>query len=137
MGLKRRTKGQTIAGYIAAAPTSLQEDLKALHKIIKDAAPKLHREISSGGVLGYGPFHYRYPSGREGDTYRILLTCKESGFSLHCLAVNSAGYLVEQFASRFPKANLGRSCVRFKHLEDLDPGALKDLIQQTAASSWA
>jgi hypothetical protein len=37
-------------------------------------------------------------------------------------------YLAESRAHRFPKASIGKSCVRFKRLDDLDEGELRDLL---------
>ena len=39
-------------------------------------------------------------------------------------------YLAESRADRFPKASVGKSCVRFKRLDDLDEGELRDLLAE-------
>ena len=83
----------------------------------------------SDGMVGYGPFHYRYASGREGDAYRVSVASRKTGISLYVLALTEDGqYLAESRAGRFPKANVGKSCVRFKRLDDLDQAALRDLL---------
>ena len=81
-------------------------------------------------MLGYGPFHYRYASGREGDASLIALASRKQYISLYVLCTTERGYLAEQYAERLPKANIGKSCVRFKRTEDVDRGALVELIAE-------
>jgi hypothetical protein len=48
------------------------------------------------GMTGYGPFHYRYASGREGDAHRIAVAARKTGISLYVLALTDGGeYLAE------------------------------------------
>jgi hypothetical protein len=46
------------------------------------------------------------------------------------MAADARGSLVEAYADRLPKADIGRSCVRFKRLEDVDVGVLEELIRK-------
>jgi hypothetical protein len=85
----------------------------------------------TGGMRGYGPFHYRYESGRAGDAHRIAVAERKTGISLYVLALTEDGeYLAQARAGRFPKANVGKSCIRFKRLDDLDLDALRALIEE-------
>jgi hypothetical protein len=105
-------------------------DLARLDRLIRDTLPELEVHESEGTV-GYGPFHYRYASGREGDAYRVSVASRKTGISLYVLALNEDGeYLAESRADRFPKANVGKSCVRFKRLDDLDEAALRDVLAE-------
>jgi hypothetical protein len=81
-------------------------------------------------MLGYGPFHYRYASGREGDASLLALSSRKNYISLYVLCTTEAGYLAEQYAERLPKANIGKSCVRFKRTSDVDRDALRELIAE-------
>ena len=85
-----------------------------------------------GGMLGYGPYRYRYASGRGGDACRLSLASNASYISLYCNAADEDGYVAERFVDRLPKASIGKSCVRFKRLDDLDENELVALIEQTA-----
>ena len=47
------------------------------------------------------------------------------------LALTEDGrYLAESRADRFPKASVGKSCIRFKRLDDLDEAELRDLLAE-------
>jgi len=79
-------------------------------------------------MLGYGRFHYRYASGREGDASLIALSSRKNYISLYVLCTDGGGYLAEQYVDRLPKASIGKSCVRFKRTDDVDLDALRELI---------
>lgn len=64
----------------------------------------------------------------------IGLTSNKRYISLYVLGVSGDEYVAERYKDRLPKADIGRSCVRFKHLEDVDANALEDLIQEGARS---
>jgi len=80
------------------------------------------------GILAYGPYRYKYESGREGDWFRIGVASNKNYISLYISATDGQGYLAERFKEALPKANIGKGCVRFKRLSDLDQAALKKLI---------
>ena len=42
------------------------------------------------------------------------------------------GFVAERYRERLPKADIGRSCVRFTRVDDLDPEALAELIREGA-----
>jgi hypothetical protein len=101
-------------------------DLDRLDALIRETLPDFEAHGHN-----YGPFHYRYESGREGDAYRVSLAERKHGISLYVLALTDDGrYLAESWADRFPKANVGKSCVRFKRLDDLDEDALRELLAE-------
>ncbi len=47
-------------------------------------------------------------------------------------ASKSARFVAERYRERLPKASIGKSCVRFKRLSDLDQNDLKELIRECA-----
>ncbi len=113
--------------YIDATPEPKRSDLKELHALIRKTLPTLEPAVGSG-MIGYGKYHYRYESGREGDTFRVALSANKTGISLYVCAVDDRGFLVEQAATKIGKASVGKSCIRFKKLSDLDLGALADVL---------
>lgn len=128
-------KGQlavaTPEAYLAALPEERRSEVVGLDARIRALTPQLTPVIHDG-MLGYGPFRYRYASGREGASCRLLIASNASAVSLYVMAADGDGYLAERFKDRLPKAKIGKSCVRFRRLADLDGDALDALI--TAAS---
>jgi hypothetical protein len=121
---------KTAAEYIEAADAAKRADLKALHQLIRKTLPDLKPCIVHG-MIGYGPYHYRYATGREGDSARVVLASNKTGFSVYVSAVDQKGrYLAEQAKAKLGKASVGKSCIRFKKLADLDVAALRDVLEQ-------
>ena len=115
--------------YIATLEEPRRGEIRELHDLIRQTAPELEPQVGSG-MLGYGPFHYRYASGREGDASLISLSSRKRYISLYVLCTTDAGYLAEQYTERLPKADIGKSCVRFKRTADVDLGVLRELVAE-------
>jgi Domain of unknown function (DU1801) len=124
--VKGQLKASTPAEYIAQLDESRKDDIVALDALIRKTAPKLTPFIYTG-ILGYGPYRYKYASGREGDGCRIGVASNQQYISLYI----GGG---ERYKDALPKAKIGKGCVRFKRLADLDAATLKKMIRERAAA---
>ena len=114
--------------YIAATPEPKRSDLTRLDALIRRTVPSFEA-FMAGNMIGYGKYHYRYESGREGDSCRVGLAGNKSGISLYVTCVDEGGWLAEQWKHRLGKADVGKSCIRFKRLSDLDLDALTNVLR--------
>lgn len=130
--MKGQLKVSTPAEYIAQLAEPRKSDVARLDTLIRKHAPKLAPFIHSG-MLAYGPYHYQYESGREGDWFRIGIASNASYISLHVAAGDGQGSIAERYQETLPKAKIGRGCVRFKKLSDLDEATLQKMIKEVAA----
>jgi hypothetical protein len=120
------------AHLIASLSEPRRSEIARIDQFIRATVPKLKPELDTRmGMLGYGPFHYRYASGREGDAYKLALSSRKGYISLYCCAADARGYVAERYTKRLAKASIGKSCVRFKSFDDLDLGALAELLRET------
>lgn len=133
--MKGQLKAKSPEEYLAQLEEPRRSDIAALDQLIRKAAPKLEPTVMMG-MLGYGPFHYKYASGREGDACRLSIASNASYISLYALAADDSGYVAERYKDKLPKAKIGKSCVRFKRLSDLDQKALIALIKETARTKY-
>src|SRR5262245_59572614 len=124
--------------YLASLPPNHRAAMLVVHAAIRKAAPKLTPEMmtgmSSSPVIGYGKYHYKSASGREGYWFLIGLTARKNYYSLHICAGDKGGYLVEQNAAKLGKVKTGRSCINFKKLEDLKLDVAMALVKQALKS---
>ena len=128
----KETSAQTPDEYIERLEEPRRSDIRAVHDIIRREAPQLEPHIASG-MLAYGRYQYKGKSkGAEGEWFHIGLASNKRYISLYVMAADGSGYLAESYKERLPKADIGRSCVRFKRLSDLDSGALRELISSGA-----
>ena len=122
--------------YINGLDEPRRSQVRQLHELIRATAPELEPHIVSG-MIGYGSYHYVYASGREGDWPIIGLANRKRAISLYASCVTADGlYLAEDFRERLPKADIGKSCVRIRKLEDVDLDVLAELIERTAAGPY-
>jgi uncharacterized protein YdhG (YjbR/CyaY superfamily) len=113
--------------YIAGLEEPRRADVQRVHELIRETLPELEPN-TDGGMLGYGRFHYRYTSGREGDASLVALASRKAYISLYVQSADENGYLAEQYADRLPKASIGKSCIRFKRADDVDLDVLRELL---------
>ena len=114
--------------YIASLDEPRRAEIAELHSLIRELAPDLVPEVDRG-MLGYGSYHYRYESGREGDAPIIGLSSRARYISLYA----NVG-VAEKHRDLLPAADIGKSCIRFKRLGDVDRGVLAKVIEETAAA---
>ena len=128
----------TVEEFIAALPDDRRDTVTTVHKAIRKAAPKLAPAIMSGmgpsPLIGYGKYHYKSASGREGDWFLIGLAAGKKDYALHICVGDKDGYLVERNAAKLGKVKTGRSCINFKKLEDLKLDIAMGLVKQAEKS---
>jgi hypothetical protein len=121
------------ASYIAALPAPHRAEVARIHELIRKTVPSLAPSVALG-MIGYGAYHYRYASGREGDSFRVGVASRANGISVYVAAFEDGAYVAERMAKELGKVRVGRSCVRFKRVDDLDLGAFIRLLQKAATS---
>ena len=121
----------TVDAYINQIEEPRQSDIRALHALISKAVPRLPPSIQSG-MIGYGTYHYKYASGREGNAPIIALASQKAYISVYLCATENGEYVSEKHAAELPKASVGKSCIRFKRLSDIDLKVLEKLVKQGA-----
>ncbi len=82
-------------------------------------------------IIGFGSYHYRYESGREGDSLRIGFSPRKGQTVLYGLHIADAD---ADTMARLGKYKTGKGCVYVKRLSDIDAGALEDLCRASLAS---
>ena len=134
----RTAAPQTITEYLASLPEAQRSDAQRLHRLIRKTAPSLKPFVGLGGIA-YGPLHVRYASGREVDWMAVGLTPRKRGLALHVMLPADGSPMPEIRKERFPKGDVGKSCVRFRKLADLDETAIVALVRaaERARKTWA
>ena len=127
---------KTPAQYLANLDEPRRSDVRALHEAICKAIPQ-HKPEMIAGFLGYGKYRYRYESGREGDTGVVMVASQKNYISLYLGCTGEDGYLAEENKHRLGKVSVGKSCIRFKKLADLDLKVAMELVKLAAKKSPA
>lgn len=139
----RTSKTQVVLGaagpkaYLAALPEPRKTELATLDALIRETLPELAIGMYGSSMLGYGPFHYSSASGCNGEACRVALSSRAQYISLYCLGTDDQGHVAERYKSRLPKADIGKSCVRFKTLADVDLAVIRDLLRATVKAGYS
>lgn len=108
-----------------------REAVRTLDALVRRAAPQLEPRMW-GSFLGYGSYHYRYASGREGDWFPIGIANQKGHIGVYLCVADERGYLAEANADRLGKVSCGRSCIRIKKLDKVDLEVLEELVAEAA-----
>jgi hypothetical protein len=127
-------KAKTPGEYIQQLPEPRRSELQQLHRLVTKTAPRLKPKMWSG-MIGYGAYHYRYATGREGDWFVVGLSSRKDYISFYGCLTDGKQYIAEKHKKDLPKANIGRSCIRFKKLEDVDLGVLARIVKENEAAA--
>ncbi len=124
-------KANSVASYLAAVPAERRKTVKFLHSFIQKSVPKLKAHFAYN-MLGYGKFPYLNYK-KELITWPVVsLACQKNYFSIYVCAVVKGKYIAEQYKKELGKVSVGRSCIRFKKLEDINLPVLKQVLQLAA-----
>lgn len=81
-------------------------------------------------IIGYGSYHYKYESGREGDWMRIGFSPRKENISIYLMSgVEKQADLL----AKVGKYKMGKSCFYIKRLADVDVQVLQQMMVQSLA----
>jgi hypothetical protein len=79
-------------------------------------------------MIGFGNYHYKYASGHEGDAMLIGFSPRKAEFSLYILA---PGIDNKKLLDQLGKVKMGKACIYFKKLTDINIEILEKLSKET------
>ena len=98
---------------------------------------ELMKEITGEGpkmwgdsMVGFGSYHYKYASGREGDMYLAGFSPRKQNLTLYIMA-GFENY--DTLLNQLGKYKTGKACLYINKIEDVDRDVLKELIKQSVA----
>lgn len=81
-------------------------------------------------IIGFGKYHYKYDSGREGDAPLVGFSPRKSKISLYITMEEEKR---EKLLQDLGKHTTGKTCVYINKLSDIDVDVLKKLIKESIA----
>lgn len=81
-------------------------------------------------IIGFGTYHYRYESGREGDMCQVGFSPRKGKFAIYILA----GFdRYDDLMARLGRYKTGKSCLYVTRLEHIDLDVLRELVAASVA----
>ena len=121
-------KATTVEEYLDMLPPERREVIEYLHTFIQKVAPSLKPHFAYN-MLGYGSFKTRNYKKEPIEWPTISLASQKNYISLYVCAVQNGQYVAEKHKAELGKVSVGKSCIRFKKLEDLDLKGLEKVIK--------
>ena len=115
------------ADYIAAIKDdSRRTDIQRVHDMMEEMTG-WDAKMWGPSIVGFGDYHYKYDSGREGDFFRIGYSSRAQSITIYIMP----GYQdFDDELSRLGKYKKGKSCLYIKRLSDVDEDVLKGIMQK-------
>ncbi|MEM7689971.1 MAG: DUF1801 domain-containing protein [Pseudomonadota bacterium] len=128
---KTKPTAMSVDAFIAAVePASKREDAKALDALFRRVTGE-EPAMWGPSIIGYGSYHYKYDSGREGDMCRAGFSPRKAKHSLYLMGRycdEATGKRVDALLETMGKHKTGAACVYVNKLADIDLGVLEEIV---------
>lgn len=114
-----------LAGIVDAGRRADAHALVELMRSVTDEQPRLW-----GTTLGFGEYHYRYASGREGTTFKVGFAARKANLTIYLMS-GLVGY--DDLLAELGPHKTGKSCLYVKRLDDVDSTVLARLVRRSVA----
>ena len=120
----------SVDAYIdAVEDPQKREDCRAVAAMMAEVTGAPARMWGSS-IVGFGSYHYRYASGREGDFMETGFAARKRELTLYVMAgFSEYGDLL----AKLGKHKTGKSCLYVKRLADVDVGVLREMVERSVA----
>lgn len=131
MNMFQPTTAQSVKEYLEQVPAERQATIKQLHALIQETVPTLQAHFASN-MIGYGSFVYKNYKKEIVNWPIIALANQKNYISIYVCALEDGQYLAEKYREQLGKVNVGKSCIRFKRLEDINLSTLQTILRKAA-----
>lgn len=137
--------GKTVNEILISLPEDRVEPFNKLHDVIVKNLPKGFESGISYGGLGYVVPHTLYPAGYHCKPSEPLpfagIASQKNSINFYHMGIYAHPKLLKWFVTEYPKhskqkLDMGKSCVRFKKLNDIPYKLIAELMQKMSAQEW-
>lgn len=140
-----QSTAQTPQDYIESLPSDRKEVITKLMKVIQSHLPEGFQEGMGYGMLCYSVPHTIYPKGYHCDPKLPLpflsIASQKNFIALYHMGIYANSALLDWFVAEYPKhcktkLDMGKSCIRFKKMEDIPFELLGELLSKVSVQEW-
>lgn len=119
--------------YLASLDEARRDDglklMHIMHEVTGEPAT-----MWGPSIIGFGSYHYKYESGREGDSLKVGFSPRKAAIVLYGLVYYDLSETAnEQLLSKLGPYTRGKGCVYIKKLAAIDEGVLRTMIKNAYA----
>ena len=139
------SKAKTPEAYLAELSPERREVMEKLREVVLSNLPEGFEETMNYGMIGYVVPHSLYPDGYhctpELPLPFLSLASQKNHIGFYHMGIYADPKLMEWFTSEYPKhckrkLDMGKSCIRFKSLNDIPYELLGELVSKVTVSDW-
>lgn len=120
---------QSVDAFLAQVePPQRQADGITLRQFFEDVTG-YEAVLWCSSLIGFGSYHYRYASGREGDSFYVGFSPRKTNLVLYLALGEDA--VSERLLASLGTYRRGKSCIYVKRLTDIDLGILREMIEHS------
>ena len=127
---KTRPTQVSVDAFIDSLPGPRRADARALVKMMQSVT-RQKPAMWGPSIIGFGSYHYKYESGREGDMPLLCFSPRKSANVLYVKPSDKAQL------GKLGKHALSGGCLHIKKLSDIDPAILKTIVADSYAKMRA
>lgn len=140
-----QSKAVTVDDYIKELPEDRKAAITKLRSVIKKHLPKGFKEGMGYGMMGYFVPHSIYPAGyhcNPKDPLPFMGMASQKNFiSFYHMGIYGDPKLLKWFTDEYSKAgvgklDMGKSCVRFKKMENIPFDLIGKLVSKISVDDW-
>jgi len=139
-----QSKAKTVEAYLAGLPADRREALEAVRAVVLRNLPKGYEEGMQYGMIGYYVPHSVYPPGYHCDPKQPLpfasLASQKNHMAIYLMCIYSdpehEAWFRAAWAKTGKKLDMGKSCVRFKKLDDVPLAVVGQTIQRVPVKKY-
>jgi len=137
-------KPTTVAQYLASLPDDRRKALEAVRKVIRQNLDSDYEEGVQYGMIGYYVPHRVYPAGYHCNPRQplpfVCLASQKNYMSLYMMCIygnhEHAKWFQTAWAKTGKRLNMGKSCIRFKMVDDLALDVIGEAIRRVPAKKY-
>jgi hypothetical protein len=120
--------GADVEAFLNAVPDERKRaDSFAILKLMQDVTGE-EAKMWGDSIVGFGRYHYKYASGREGDFMLAGFAPRKQNLSLYIL---SGFDDFDDLRDRLGKHKVGKACLYINKLSDIDEEVLRQMVRQS------
>ena len=129
--LKTKQNEASVEGFLKSVENKKRrEDSFVVLDLMKEVTGE-EAVMWGPSIVGFGDYHYKYASGREGNWMKVGFSPRKKNMTLYIMdGFGSYNSLLQNLG----KYSTGKSCLYINKLEDVDQQVLKELVRQSVAS---
>ncbi len=128
--LKTQKTTASVKAFLDAIENDdMRRDARAVSKLMQEVTGE-KPAIWGASMVGFGRYHYRYESGREGDWFLAGFAPRKSELTLYIMAGFQRH---DALMAKLGKFKTGKSCLYVKRLTDIDLAVLRELVRESVA----